>query len=132
MRGELTICIPWVPDQQCNPNNHRCSERTKIRHRKQGAEAAGYPLKVISNAVIADGADYVFGGPVLLDIEVRWGYRQRSWDSDNLVTAYKYVRDALEAHQIVTNDRNVRIGVIAQVRATGQPETILRLRREPR
>jgi len=125
----IEIVIPWVPDQECNPNNHKVSERTRIRHRKQGAEAAHYPMReaFATWSAQSDLVAYLYNRPVRLDITVRWGYRQRSWDSDNLVTAMKYLRDALQRHGIVLDDKLVQIGSITQERATTQPETILRI-----
>lgn len=133
----VEIVIPWVPDQACNPNNHTVSERTRIRHRKKGVEAGEYPFKIAGwnrgpntgRAVRSDSAGFIFHCPVALDITVRWGYRQKSWDSDNLVTAMKYVRDALQTYGIVKDDRLVRIGNVIQERAgDGQPETVLTVR----
>lgn len=134
--GAMSLCvcvtIPWVPDQACNPNNHTVSERTRIRHRKQGAVAARYPVMAAYRAANARPDGYVlFTGPVVLDVTIRWGYRQKSWDPSNLWIAMKYVIDVLQDEAIIVDDKHLQTGTITQGRAgKGQPETILTIRGE--
>lgn len=125
----VTVTIPWVPDSECNPNNHRCSERTKVRHRKQGAAAAVYPMRAAyhESAEWREGRGSVFPLGATLDIVVRWGKGQKCWDDDNLVTAMKFVRDICEREHLVFSDKEIRIGTIVQQRASEQPETVLTL-----
>lgn len=130
MGETVTITIPWVPDQRANPNNHRVSERTRIRHRKRGALDAAYPIRAAfaRHSRAADTVLFLFSRPVVLDITVRWPAGRNAWDDDNLVTAYKYVRDQLQREGIVRDDKLVTIGIITQERATEQPETVLVVR----
>lgn len=128
---KISVVIPWVPDWKASPNNHAVSERTRIRYRRKGAFDAGYPLKQAAtrSGRGSDSAAYIFERPVELDIIVRWPKGRQAWDDDNIVTAFKYVRDALQTFGIVRDDKLVRIGVITQEQATEQPESVLTIRR---
>lgn len=119
----IVIHVPWVPDPRCSPNGGRCSERTRIKYRKDGANAATYPVRAARGRFEDGGA--VFDGPVTLDLDVKWPKGRKIWDSDNLTGSYKYVRDVLEKEGIVSNDRNIRIGEIRQSITDGQEETVL-------
>jgi hypothetical protein len=130
--GEIAITIPWTPDAQCNPNNHRCSERTKIRHRKIGADEARYPIMAAYREANRGRGplDEItpFPGPCVLDVTVRWGYGQKAWDPSNIWIALKYVIDQLERLGIVANDKHLQMGTVTQERAKNQPETVLVVR----
>lgn len=122
-RTVIVIHIPWVPDPRCSPNGGRCSERTRIRYRKKGAEVATYPVRGERGRFDGDGP--LFDGPVTLDLDVKWPKGRKQWDADNLIGSYKYTIDVLQREGIVSNDRNIRIGEIRQMQTDGQEETVL-------
>lgn len=121
------VVIPWVPPVDANPNWHKNSERTKIKRRRVGAAQATHPIRDERKRwEPADGP--LFDAPVYLDVVIRWPARRNRWDTDAVVTCLKFVRDVLEREGVVSNDRLIQTGDIVQERATGQEETVLRLR----
>ena len=128
MSDVFEVSVPWVPPKDANPNDHHNSERTKIRRRKAGASDSVLAIRAARMAV-GDGP--LFTTPVYLDIEIRWPAERRIgrlWDSDAVVTCFKYVRDVLEKEGVVANDSLIQVGTVTQVKKCALAESVLRLR----
>ena len=109
-RRSVVIEVPWTPCQKCNPNTSTVSERTRKRYRQKGADQSVMPIRVAAQSGAA------FSEPVRLDVTVYWGKFRKPWDTDNLWTAMKQLRDKLQTEGVVVNDNLIQTGTITQYR----------------
>lgn len=128
MTDPISIVVPGVPDRRANPNA-RCSERTTRRYRSLLGRDAAIAARAVYLAIDPSNSGWVLiPGPAVVDILVRWPRGRRTMDRDNLCAACKGAIDALWREAIIGDDRDLRIGEVAQERAVAQPETILTVR----
>ena len=104
---DVTIRIPAVPTRDVSPNG-RAHWGKRHRAVKQLRNATTWSLRPVGSVKYPEL-------PWKVDYIVAWGYRQKSWDDDNLISGLKPIRDSI-AEDAGIDDRHISTGSVTQIR----------------